>query len=94
MEVGKIDALWAPPSATQFNHALSPEQREEQAELIQAVKQVNEAQVFGESTELTFAFDRQSHKMILQIVDRETNEVVRQIPPEFLRRLAEDLQQG
>lgn len=90
MEVGKIEHL-APPAASQYAHALSPEQRAEQEQLIRAVEAVNEAQLFGESTELTFAFDRRTNKLILQLVDRETKEIVRQIPPEFLRRLAEDL---
>ncbi|MCL4795998.1 MAG: flagellar protein FlaG [Bryobacteraceae bacterium] len=90
MEVGKIEHL-APPAAHQFPHALSPEQRAEQQQLIKAVEAVNEAQLFGESTELTFTFDRHTNKLILQLIDRETREIVRQIPPEFLLRLAEDL---
>lgn len=90
MEVGKVEGI-AGFAAAPINHALSPQQRVEQEQLIQAVAAVNEARVFGESTELTFSFDRRTNKLILQIVDRETQEVVRQIPPEFLRRLADDL---
>jgi uncharacterized FlaG/YvyC family protein len=30
--------------------------------------------------------------MILKLVDRETQEVIRQLPPEYLLRLAEDLE--
>mgnify|MGYP005834431185 CR=1 FL=1 len=90
MEVGKIESM-AAFAATPVNHALSPQQRVEQEQLIQAVAAVNEARVFGESTELTFSLDRRTNKLILKIVDRETQEVVRQIPPEFLRRLADDL---
>jgi uncharacterized FlaG/YvyC family protein len=91
MEVGKIEGLAGLPAAP-VNHALSPQQRAEQDQLIQAVAAVNEARVFGESTELTFSFDRKNNKLILQIIDRETREVVRQIPPEFLRRLADGLE--
>jgi len=90
MEVGKVDSLIG-MAPTLPNHALSPEQRKEQDELIRAVQSVNEAKLFGESAELTFSFDRRSNKLILQLVDRETKEVIRQIPPEFLRRLAEDI---
>jgi uncharacterized FlaG/YvyC family protein len=90
MEAGRIESL-AGFAATPINHALSPQQREEQQQLIRAASAVNEARVFGESTELTFSLDRRTNRLILQIVDRETREVVRQIPPEFLRRLADDL---
>lgn len=93
MEVGKITHLAAPAAST-LTHALSPQQRAEQDQLIKSVSAVNEAKVFGESTELTFSFDRRSNKLILQLVDRETKEIVRQIPPEFLRRLADDVKKG
>lgn len=93
MEVGKIDSLIG-ISPNPIPPALSPEQRAEQALLIKAVEAVNQAKLFGESTELTFSLDRRTNKLILQIVDRETREVVRQIPPEFLRRLSEDLREA
>jgi flagellar protein FlaG len=90
MEVGKVESLIG--MAPNFsNHAPSPEQRKEQDELIRAVQAVGEAKLFGESTELTFSLDRRANKIILKLVDRETQEVIRQLPPEFLLRLAEDL---
>lgn len=58
--------------------------------LIQAVKAVNEAQVFGQNSELTFAIDRQTRRTVMKIVDKETQEVIRQIPQEYVLRLAEE----
>jgi flagellar protein FlaG len=70
---------------------LSPEMRAEQAQLVRAVEAVNEARLFGENSELTFSLDRETRRPVMKIVDRETQEVIRQIPPEYVLRLAEDL---
>ena len=59
--------------------------------MIQAVSAVNEATLFGEQYELTFAMDRNSRRPLLRLVDRETHEVVRQIPPEYVLRAAREL---
>jgi flagellar protein FlaG len=67
------------------------EQLAERRELIQAVKAVNAADLFGENSELTFALDRQTRRPVVRILDRKTKEVLRQIPPEYVLRLAEGL---
>jgi flagellar protein FlaG len=91
MELGRVEgtgglAAIAPVSP------LTPEQRAEQAKLIHAVEAVNQAKLFGQSSELTFSIDRHSRKPVMKIVDRETKEVIRQIPPDYVLRLAEDLE--
>lgn len=63
-----------------------------QREIVQAVKAVNAAELFGQENELLFQMDRQAHRVVVQVVNRETKEVVSQVPPEYLLRLAEDLQ--
>ena len=57
----------------------------------QAVAAVNTAQVFGQNNELTFAVDRASKRTVIRLVDKNTGEVVRQIPSETILHLAEDL---
>ena len=47
--------------------------------------------LFGQQYELTFDMDRESHRALLRLVDRNTREVVRQIPPEYVLRLAREL---
>ncbi|MEO8129865.1 MAG: flagellar protein FlaG [Bryobacteraceae bacterium] len=63
----------------------------EKKELIEAVRAVNKAELFGQDNELTFVLDRRSHKMLVRIVNKETRELVRQIPTEYLQYLASDL---
>ena len=91
MEIGKISGVNETIGVTPIS-PLTPQEREHQWELIRAVESVNSAHLFGESTELTFRVDRQTQRTVLQIVDRQTGEVVRQLPPEYLLRLAQELQ--
>ena len=66
----------------------------ENRELIQAVKAVSQAELFGSGNELMFVMDRDSRRPVIRIVDRTTREVVRQVPPEYVLRLAQDLSPG
>ena len=59
--------------------------------LIEAVKAVNKAELFGQENEVTFVLDRRSQKLLVRIVNKETRELVRQIPDEYLRHLAGEL---
>jgi len=67
------------------------EQTPEHQELIQAVKALNAAGMFGDQNELLFRMDRQAHRIVLQVVNRDTQEVLSQVPPEYILRMAEDL---
>ncbi len=59
--------------------------------LSHAVAALNTARVFGEQDELTFAIDRSSKRVVIRLVDKETRQVIRQLPPESVLRMAEDL---
>ncbi len=50
-------------------------------------------QLGGQNSELSISVDKGSKKIIVKIVNSETKEVIRQIPPEELVRLAESLQE-
>ena len=63
----------------------------ESRNLIKAVKALNATELFGQKNELTFVLDRETRRPLVRIVDRETKEVVRQIPPEHALRMATDL---
>ena len=71
-------AVTAPPA----------EQQTQNREVIQAVKALNNAEMFGENNELRFQKDPQTHRMIVSIVNRKTKEVLSQIPPEYVLELA------
>jgi flagellar protein FlaG len=71
-----------------------PEKSAENREAIQAVKAINAAGVLGQDNELTFQFDRATQRLVIQVVNRATNEVMSQIPPEYVLRLAEQLREA
>jgi len=69
----------------------SVEQPAEQRDVIKAVKALNATEMFGQENELQFQTDRQTRRMVVQVVNRKTKEVLSQVPPEYVLRLAEDL---
>ena len=68
----------------------APHQRAEQARMSQAVKTVNLSGIFGASDELEFSTDQASGRMVVRLINKDTKEVLRQIPAEYVLRLAED----
>lgn len=89
MNIDSLHSVGQPLAAAAVS--LPIEKLSEHRELIQAVKALNAAELFGQNQELTFAVDRETRRPVVRIVDRKTNEVIRQIPPELVLRLAQDL---
>lgn len=84
----------SPVVATAVAQTSAPQVREQAAErqkLIQAVKALNASNALGENNELTFVLDRSTHRTLTRVIDRQTQEVVMQIPAEYVLRLAEQL---
>jgi flagellar protein FlaG len=94
MEITSVGSTAHSPAVSHSQGTPHPAAAVEQRELIHAVKAVNEAELFGLNNELTFILDRKSHRPVLRIVDRETREVVRQIPPEYALELARNLKRN
>jgi flagellar protein FlaG len=67
---------------------------EDQRTLIRAVKAVNATEMFGQDNELTFFLDRNSRRAVVRIVNKKTREVVQQIPPEYVLRMAEEIKRS
>jgi uncharacterized FlaG/YvyC family protein len=65
----------------------------ENREVVQAVKALNQTEMFGDGNELTFQRDQKTQRMVIRLVNRQTDEVVTQIPPEYVLELAKDLRQ-
>lgn len=59
--------------------------------LIQAVRAVNQAGIFGENKEARLYLDIRAARAVLLIVDRETGAVLRQLTTEHAFRLARRL---
>ena len=66
----------------------------ENREVIQAVKALNGTEMFGPENELRYQKDPQTHRMVLRVVNRQTSEVISQVPPEYVLRLAQDTKPG
>ena len=62
----------------------------ENRKVIQAARAVNASGSLGQN-ELTFFLDPTTRRTIIKIVNRQTQEVVEQIPSEVVLRLAENL---
>jgi uncharacterized FlaG/YvyC family protein len=78
------------PIATTPTSTTPAENPTSNRDVVQAVKALNGTEMFGEN-ELTFQKDPQTHRMVIKIINRNTQEVVMQIPPEYVLQLAEDL---
>lgn len=63
----------------------------ERRELVKAIKAINATEFFGQNYELTFVLDRETKRPLMRIIDRQTREVIRQLPPEYTLRLAEEI---
>ena len=71
--------------------AIPVDQAAENRQVVQAVKALNNTEMFGHDNELTFQRDLQTKRMVIRVVNRQTKEVVSQVPSEYVLRLAEDL---
>jgi flagellar protein FlaG len=74
--------------------ATAPEQATQEREVVQAVKALNGTEMFGENNQLEFQRDPASRRMVIRVINRKTKEVVSQVPPEYVLRLARDLKEG
>lgn len=70
-----------------------PEESTEAEKVEEAVNQVNEY-VQNLSRDLQFTVDQDSGRTIIKVLDSETHEVIRQIPPEELLQIANQLTEG
>lgn len=68
-----------------------PQQAVENRSIIQAVKAVNQTEMFGQDNHLAFQRDPASQRLVVQVINQKTHEVVAQIPPEYVVQLAQDL---
>jgi len=91
MDISSVNNLAASagvPSGPTPLQPLSADQRT----LIHAVKAVNAADLFGPENELSYTLDRNARQVVVRIVNRQTHEVVDQLPPESVLRMAEEME--
>jgi flagellar protein FlaG len=86
MSVGAVQASSFHPEASAITRQPDPKVVQ------QAVAAVNNAGVLGDGTEITYSVDPGSNKLLVRLVDSNTHEVLRQVPTEYVLRLARQLQ--
>jgi flagellar protein FlaG len=89
METKTIEKI--PPQPSPATIELERQQVEERRDLVRAVKAINASEMFGDNYELTFVYDRPSQRTVIRIIDRETKEVIRQLPNEYAMQIASQL---
>jgi uncharacterized FlaG/YvyC family protein len=74
--------------------AIPVDKAAENREVVQAVKALNNTEMFGQDNELVFQRDPQTQRMVVKVINRKTKDLISQTPPEYVLRLAEDIKQG
>ncbi|MBZ5611661.1 MAG: flagellar protein FlaG [Acidobacteriia bacterium] len=94
MDVSSINPGAEPAAYSKSQpHTVSADEAAQRRRLIQAAKSVNDSGILGRN-QLVFLIDSQTHRPVIRVEDRETHEILVQIPPEYVLRLAEDLRIG
>jgi uncharacterized FlaG/YvyC family protein len=89
MNISSISNLSSHLRATTQTAQPKPPPSQDQKTLIQAVKTVNAAELFGQENEVTFIIDRAANIAVVRVVNKKTGDVVVQIPNEQVLRMAE-----
>lgn len=84
-----ISSTYPAPSAAEPSTSRALPQ--DQSALIRAVQSLNDSEMFGQENELTFAIDRAARVVVVRVVNKDTGELVEQIPGGVVLRLAEEL---
>jgi flagellar protein FlaG len=89
MDITGVNSNMSVPVAETLR--IPPETAAENRSLVQAVKALNGTEMFGQDNHLSFQRDPYSKRMVLQVVNGKTHEVVLQLPSEEVLRMAENL---
>ena len=91
MDVNSLSRITqaAPASATPVSADAASQNRQ----VVQAVKALNKTEMFGEDNGLEFQKDPDTKRWVVKVINRTTGDVISQIPPEYVLRLAEDVKQ-
>lgn len=60
---------------------------------VDPVKSINKTELLGDRREITPCVDAETDRLVLQVVDKDTREVVFQSPSEITLRLAREMRQ-
>ena len=90
----EIHSLYGVSQTTPIDPApKSRENADAQQAVVAAVRALNKSELLGSDRELQFTRDSQTQKMVIQIVDSKSGDVLDQIPPEQVLRIMANLGQ-
>ncbi len=88
MDITGINPVAAVPSEAP---TIAGDRAAENREVIRAIKALNATEMFGKENELLFQLDPRTQRMLIRVVNPRTREVISQVPPEYVLRLAAEL---
>jgi uncharacterized FlaG/YvyC family protein len=62
-------------------------------QIVSAVQSLNKSELLGQDRELAYRRDQKTGRVVIQILQRQTGEVIDQIPPETLLELRASFEQ-
>lgn len=90
MEIGPANRV--DMSAPVTSQTASQDLLQNDRQVVSAVQWLNQAEWLGQDKELAYKRDQKTGKLVIQIRERQTGDIVDQIPPESVLRLVSELQ--
>jgi len=91
MDISRIEN-GSPPKPAENTTAQPSAVVAQRSKLATAMQAINASNILGADNELTYVIDRATSMMAFRVIDRATHQVVAQLPPESVLRLAQELQ--
>ena len=89
MTIGAVQSAQDPSVSARSGNGPGTDQASQNRELAKAIRTINEGGGVGPNSELRFSIDEGTGHALIKIVDRVTDEVITQFPPEIALRAAE-----
>jgi uncharacterized FlaG/YvyC family protein len=97
MKMSNIDAVQRNPLLnTQLYAGLNeaaPAWKNEDVPKVDPVKSINQPVLLGDRREIKPGVDEETDRLVLQVVDKDTKEVIYQAPPEITLQMAREMRQ-
>lgn len=88
MDITAVQGPGPAPAPTPVDAGTAAENRA----IVTAVKAINASELSESGSELSFVVERFTKRPVVRLVDKKTRDVIRQIPPEYMLRMAEEIE--
>lgn len=87
MDITAVQGPGPAPAPTPVDAERAAENRT----IVTAIKAINASELSGSNNEITFVIEPSTKRPVVRLVDKKTRDVIRQIPPEYMLRMAEEI---